>query len=167
MATVAAFMAIGGGAYALSAGSDPVRGGGKIFSLAKNLPPDGRDSRFLKLRGLGRIPVTCGPGAKTSTWGFWTLRAPVKMVTTDSGFSSMPDPNTSSNIAGDHHGFSGEPFGPGSSYKAGQAFISVARGTGSNARVATVTLSVLNGGDPTAGGVGNRCAFQARVTIQP
>jgi hypothetical protein len=164
MATSAVFLALGGGAYALSAGSAPVRGGGKIASNALTQAPASPFQTIAKIGGIGKINVRCNAGAQSSDWEFSSARRNVVMVTTDTAGNGFPDPNASGRIAGHHHGFS-QSFGGGLStdFKAGQVFSQLTAG----GRVATMTLSALNQGASGPVDLPDKCVFQAQVVRQP
>jgi len=166
MATVAVFVALGGGAYALSQSSPPVRGGGKIVSSVLGASP-GPFQRLVKLPGIGKITVSCGTNAQSSGWGFLTARHAADIVTTDG--SGTPSASAIGHVSGHHHGFSGAFAGHGPTFPAAQEFIQLSTGAGAGAKSATVELSVLNGGDPSplVNGIGNKCRFRAQTIRQP
>lgn len=164
MATAAVFLALGGGAYALSAGSSPVSGGGKIASKTLTVAPGSGLQPIAKISGIGTIKVQCNAGAKTSNWGLTTARRTVTIVTTDTAGNGFPDPNASTRIAGHHHGFT-QSFGSevSSDFKAGEVFTQMTAGS----KVATMTLSALNMGAPGPVDLPDKCVFQAQVVRQP
>lgn len=166
MATVAVFAALGGGAYAVSRSAQPVKGGGKVVSRVSNFVP-GTFHTLVKLPGIGAIKGSCGTNAQSAGWGFISARHAADLVTTDA--AGVPDDQNSAHIAGHHHGFTGGFAGLGPTYPAAEAFLQVSSGANSGARSATVTLSVLNGGDPSplVAGVGNRCRFRVQAIQQP
>jgi len=163
MATIAVFVALGGGAYALSQSSPPVRGGGKIVSSVLSASP-GPFQRLVKLPGIGKITVSCGTNAQSSGWGFFTARHAADIVTTDG--AGTPDIDRIGHVAGHNHGFSGAFQGLGPTFPAAQAFIQLSTGAGAGAKSATVELSVLNGGHPLINR-GSKCLFRAQTIQQP
>jgi hypothetical protein len=166
MATIAVFAAIGGGAYAVTKSAQPVKGGGKIVSGVRNFAP-GPFQTLVKLPGIGAIKGSCGTNAQSAGWGFSSARHPADIVTTDA--AGVPDDNNSLHVAGHHHGFTSGFAGLGPTYPVAEAFLQLSSGANSGAKSATVTLSVLNGGDPSpnVAGIGNNCRFRVQAIRQP
>jgi hypothetical protein len=152
-ATVALILALGGGAYAIARGGQPVKGGGKVVSIVKDVPAGG-DTTLLKLGSLGKLSGGCNDEAKTSSWGFKTGRRAAYVAREDGG---------GARIAGHGHGFAsilGNPSGFASAYVA--AHIS---GTAGHPKpLANVSLSVVNEG---YAGSGDSCRFAVQSTRQP
>jgi hypothetical protein len=113
------------------------------------------------------IKGSCGTNAQSAGWAFFTARHAADIVTTDA--AGTPSSNDLGHVAGHHHGFSGAFEGLGPAFPAAEAFIQLSSGAGDGARSATVTLSVLNGGDPSphVAGIGNRCRFRTQAILQP
>jgi hypothetical protein len=152
-ATLALLLALGGGAYAVARSGNPVKGGGKVVSVVKDIPAGG-NAALLNLGSLGKVSASCGADAKTSSWGFETRDRAAYVALAD---------GSGSRIAGNGHGFAtilGDLSGFGSAYVA--AHIS---GTAGHPKpLANVTLSVVNDGYH---GSGNSCRFAVQSTRQP
>jgi hypothetical protein len=153
MASVAVFLALGGGAFALTHRSKSVKGGGKIVSVVKDVNA-GADTTILKLSGLGKISVGCGTDAKTSSWGFTTGDRAAYIALTD---------GNGSRVAGHGHGFT-TSFGHLSAFSSAYVAAHISGTAGHPKPLANVTLSVVNDGFT---GAGDNCRFAVQSTRQP
>jgi hypothetical protein len=152
-ATLALLLALGGGAYAVARSGNPVRGGGKVTSLVKDIPAGG-NAILLNLGSLGKISAACAADAKTSSWGFETRDRAVYVALAD---------GNGSRIAGNGHGFE-TILGSLSGFSSAYVDAHFSGTTGHPKPLANVTLSVVNDG---YSGSGNRCRFAVQSTRQP
>ena len=157
MASAAVFLALGGGAFALSRGSAPVRGGGKVVSNVRDVHA-GTAATLLDLGALGKITVSCADDAKTSGWGFHTRRHSAYIASTIAG-----GPTEGSRTSGHNHGFDnilGSPTGFSAAFVSAQ----ISGTAGDPKPLVNATLSVVNNGYI---GTGNDCRFAGQLTRQP